>query len=168
MQLTFDWHDGKHHRCPQCRRVLTGEPYDSSWWGLVNGRNYNGAVTLGWLYAMTDEPVYARKARDILMAYASNYPNYQVHGNIPYNGPGRAGAQTLDEANFQRNLAIAFDLIRDTLPPQEQQRIREDMFIPGATFLMAHRHDQLHNHEVIINSAIAIIGMLFDLSLIHI
>lgn len=85
-----------------------------------------------------------------------------VAQGIPYNGPGRSGAQTLDEANFQRNLAIAFDLVRETLTDAEQTRMREDMFIPGALFLMEHRHNQLHNHEVIINSAIAIIGMLFD------
>lgn len=162
VQLEFDRHDGAHHRCPQCGEVFTGEPYDSSWWGLVNMRNYNGAVTLGWLYAMTDKPVYAGKARDILMAYAENYPNYEVHGDIPYNGPGRSGAQTLDEANFQRNLAIAFDLVRETLTDEEQARMREDMFLPGAQFLMEHRHNQLHNHEVIISSAIAIIGMLFE------
>lgn len=162
VQLAFDWRDGVHHRCPQCGRVFTGEPYDSSWWGLVNARNYNGAVTMGWLYAMTGETAYANKARDILAEYAKNYPNYEVHGDIPYNGPGRSGAQTLDEANFQRNLAIAFDLVRETLTDAEQARMREDMFIPGAQFLMEHRHNQLHNHEVIINSAIAIIGMLFD------
>ncbi|MGN0778253.1 MAG: heparinase II/III family protein [Aristaeellaceae bacterium] len=162
VQLTFDWRDGAHHRCPQCGEVFTGEPYDSSWWGLTNGRNYNGAVTMGWLYAMTGEKPYANKARDILAAYAKNYPNYEVHGNIPYNGPGRSGAQTLDEANFQRNLAIAFDLVRETLTDAEQTRMREDMFLPGAQFLMQHRHNQLHNHEVIINSAIAIIGMLFE------
>lgn len=162
VNLTFDWHDGRHHRCPQCGRVHTGEPFDSSWWGLVNMRNYNGAVTMGWLYAMTDDLAYANKARDILMAYAQNYPNYEVHGDIPYNGPGRSGAQTLDEANFQRNLAIAFDLVRETLTGEEEARMREDMFIPGAQFLMEHRHNQLHNHEVIINSAIAAIGMLFE------
>ena len=44
---------------------------------------------------------------------------------------------------------------------QEKEKIRDGLLLPGAEFLMEHRHMQLHNHEVIINSAIAIIGLIF-------
>lgn len=160
--LTFNRHDGKHHRCPQCGEVYTGEPYDGSWWENINKRNCSGAVTLGWLYVMTGDRAYAQRARDILVAYGKNYPNYEVHGNIPYNGPGRAGAQTLDEANFQRQLAMAFDLVSETMTAEEITLVRDSMFLPGAEFLVERRHAQLHNHEVFISSAIAMIGLLFD------
>lgn len=162
MHLAFNRHDGKHHRCPKCGVIYTGEPYDSSWWGHVNSRNYNGAVTLGQLYVMTGRAEFARKAAEILLTYARYYPDYQEHGNIPYNGPGRVGAQTLDEANFQRSMAIAYDMVEETLTPEQRAAIRDRMFLPGAAFLVEHRHNQLHNHEVIISSAIATIGLIFD------
>ena len=161
VHLDHDRHKGKQHRCPQCGTVYTGEPYDSSWWGIVNSQNYTGAVTLGQLYVMTGRKEFAKTAADILLTYAKRYPNYEEHGDIPYNGPGRSGAQTLDEANFQRSLAIAYDMVEETLSKEERDLIRDQMFLPGAAFLMEHRHNQLHNHEVIINSAIATIGLIF-------
>lgn len=162
VQLEFDWDGERSHRCPACGIVYSGEPYDSAWWGLVNSRNYNAAHEMGLIYAATGEKVYAQKSVEILLAYAKHYPDYQVHGNIPYNGPGRSGAQTLDEANFQRNLAMAYDLVEETMTQEEKEYVRDRMFLPGAKFLMEHRKDQLHNHEVIISSAIAVIGILFE------
>lgn len=160
--LLFEWEQEKAHSCPQCNEIYLGEPYDSSWWGHVNSTNYNAAHTMGLLYIMTQEEAYARKAVDLLLTYTKHYPNYQVHGDIPYNGPGRSGAQTLDEANFQRNLAITFDLVQETMTCQERACVRDNMLLEGAQFLMKHRRNQLHNHEVIISSAIAIIGLIFD------
>ena len=162
VQLEFDWDGERSHRCPACGIVYSGEPYDSAWWGLVNSRNYNAAHEMGLIYAATGEKVYAQKSVEILLAYAKHYPDYQVHGNIPYNGPGRSGAQTLDEANFQRNLAMAYDLVEEMMTQEEKEYVRDRMFLPGAKFLMEHRKDQLHNHEVIISSAIAVIGILFE------
>ncbi len=159
--LEFDVDRAHVHRCPACGEEYGGEPYDSAWWGLVNARNYNAAYKMGLIYAATGEAVYAEKCVEILLAYAKYYPDYQVHGNIPYNGPGRSGAQTLDEANFQRTLAMAFDLVEETMTQEERAYVRDRMFLPGADFLTAHRHEQLHNHEVIISSAIAVIGLLF-------
>lgn len=162
VQLEFDWEKEHSHRCPCCGGIYEKEPYDSAWWGLVNAKNYTAAHEMGLIYAATGEEAYAKKSVEILLAYATYYPNYQVHGDIPYNGPGRSGAQTLDEANFQRHLAMAYDLVEEIMTPQEKTYVRDRMFLPGAEFLKENRHNQLHNHEVIINSAIAIIGILFD------
>ena len=97
----------------------------------------------------------------MMLVYASYYKDYEVHGDIPYNGPGKAGAQTLDEANFLRSFALTYDLLESCMSTQEKEKIRDGLLLPGAEFLMEHRHMQLHNHEVIINSAIAIIGLIF-------
>ncbi|HJA93893.1 MAG TPA: heparinase II/III family protein [Candidatus Eisenbergiella merdipullorum] len=160
--LEFDRDRAHVHRCPACGTEYSGEPYDGAWWGRVNAQNYNAAYEMGLIYAATEDASYAAKCTEILLAYAKYYPNYQVHGDIPYNGPGRSGAQTLDEANFQRNLAMAYDLVRERMTQEEKAYVRDRMFLPGAEFLMEHRRDQLHNHEVIISSAIAVIGMLFE------
>ena len=161
VQLEFDRTDGHHHRCPACGQVFTGEPYDSTWWGIINSRNYTAAFKMGLLYLVTGEESYAEKAISIMTEYSKYYKDYEVHGDIPYNGPGKSGAQTLDEANFLRSFAMTYDLLSDVMTEAEQRFIRDGMLLCGAEFLMEHRHNQLHNHEVIINSAIAIIGLIF-------
>lgn len=162
VQLEFDWHDGHHHRCPCCGQVLSGEPYDSAWWGIVNSKNSTGVFQMGLLYTMTGKEAYAQKAIAIMLEYSHYYKDYEVHGDIPYNGPGKSGAQTLDEANFLRSFAMAYDLLEGCMTKQQRESVRDNMLLPGAEFLMEHRHRQLHNHEVIINSAIAIIGLIFE------
>ncbi len=161
--LEFDRNDPHHHRCPSCGQVLSGEPYDSTWWGIINSRNYEACFKMGLIHMITKEESYARKAIDIMLEYSRYYKDYEVHGDIPYNGPGKSGAQTLDEANFLRSFAMAFDLLSDAMTEEERNAIRDGMLLPGADFLVEHRHDQLHNHEVIINSAIAIIGLIFGI-----
>lgn len=161
VKLVFDRNDGRHHRCPSCGRVLEGEPYDSTWWWLVSMENYAAVLQMGLLYLATQEQDYARKAVEIMTEYGKYYRDYEVHGDIPYNGPGKAGAQTLDEANFLRSFAIAYDLLEGAMTREQKDAVKEGMLIPGAEFLRKHRHRQIHNHEVIINSAIGIIGLLF-------
>lgn len=162
VMLDFNRHDKTHHRCPSCGQVFTGEPYDSSWWATVNSKNYKGAYHAGLIWQITGEKSYARKAIDIMLEYSKYYKDYEIHGDIPYNGPGKAGAQTLDEANFLRAFAMAYDLTEDAMTEQERNTIRDGLLMPGVEFLASHRHMQLHNHEVIINSAIAIIGLIFQ------
>lgn len=162
VRLEFNRHDRDHHRCPSCGRIFTGEPYDSAWWGISDSNNYSAAFLMGLLYTVTGEEEYAEKAVAVMREYSKYYRDYEVHGDIPYNGPGKAEAQTLDEANFLRSYAMTYDLLTDAMTPEERGMIRDGMLLPGAEFLMNHRHNQLHNHEVIINSAIAIIGLLFD------
>ncbi|WP_349674717.1 heparinase II/III family protein [Lacrimispora sp.] len=159
--LEFNRMNGHYHKCPACGQVFTGEPYDSTWWGIINSRNYTAAFKMGLLYLVTKDEAYAKKAISIMTEYSKYYKDYEVHGDIPYNGPGKSGAQTLDEANFLRSFAMTYDLLSDAMTKAEQAFIRDGMLLPGAEFLMEHRHNQLHNHEVIINSAIAIIGLIF-------
>lgn len=161
VELELDPKEPYAHRCPSCGQILTGEPYDSSWWGLINSRNYSACFQMALIYLLTNEEAYAKKAAAIMLEYARYYKDYEVHGDIPYNGPGKAGAQTLDEANFLRTFAMTYDLLSDYIAEEEKASIREGMLLPGAAFLVEHRHNQLHNHEVIINSAIAIIGLIF-------
>lgn len=160
VQLLFDRNQPHHHICPSCGKDWTGEPYDSSWWGKINAQNAHGIHDLAMLYLITEDDAYAKKADDIFLTYAKNYPNYKVHGNIPYNGPGISGAQTLDEAVFQRTLAQAYDILAPTLTKDQSELIKTNIFLRGAQFLQAHRRDQVHNHEVIVDSTVATIGIL--------
>lgn len=158
--LVFEKDSPQDHRCPVCGRILRGEPYDGAWWGFMHMENYNGAFQLAILYLLTGERSYGRKAVEILKEYATYYEGYEVHGDIPYNGPGKACAQTLDEAVLIRTFTMTCDLIGELMDGQERERIEKHLLLPGAEFLLQHRHRQLHNHEVIINSAIAVTGLL--------
>lgn len=160
MTLEFRWDSPRAHRCPGCGKIYTGEPYDGSWWGQVNQQNAEDAWLLGLLWLLTGQESYARRATDILLGYAAVYPGYEVHGNIPYNGPGKANAQTLDEARFLRGLARGADFLDAYLTPEQKDRLARDLWQPGAEFLRDNRHNQIHNHEVIVDSGIAAMALL--------
>jgi hypothetical protein len=160
--LVFDLDKPYEHLCPSCKKNFCGGVYDGAWTKLLNVCNIDGAYHLGLLYLCTGDLSYAQRAKEILSAYALYYPDYAVHGDIPYNGPGKANAQTLDEAIFLRTLASAYDLVEETLDEREKSFIKDRLFKEGLAFLRQHRHNQLHNHEVICNGAIGILGLLLN------
>lgn len=160
--LEFNIDKPTEHKCPVDGEVFSGEPYDSAWWGHMNYFNMQGAYELGLLYMLTEDRRYADKVKAILLEYATYYPDYEVHGDIPYNHPGRIAAQALDEAVFIRVMACAYDLIEDILTLEEKNFIRDNLLVMSAKFLQEQRTNQLHNHEVIINTAIAIVGIIFE------
>ena len=158
--LIFDPASPLDHVCPSCGRHFSDEKMNGAWWRLMDAFNEDASYRLGLLYMLTGDMEAAGKVRDVLMGYARYYPGYEEHGNIPYNGPGRLNAQTLDEANFLRNLAYAYDLIEETLSEDERGYIKERLFREGMEFLKANRHSQIHNHEVICNGAIGVLALI--------
>lgn len=158
VRLIWDRHSPGLHHCPIDHASFAGEPYDGAWWRWLNGLNAKACYELAVLWLLTNEPHYLSKVRDILIQYAKYYPDYQEHGGIPYNGPGKANAQTLCEANCHTDFARGFDIIRTTLIEEEDQYITERLLRSGAEFLMKHRCNQIHNHEVKISAAVGIIG----------
>lgn len=168
VRLEFDLDSPKSYRCPLCHKSFRGEPYEGAWWRWLNTFNYTGTYYLSLLYLLTDDEQYGRRAKELLITYATYYPDYEVHGDIPYNNPGRANSQTLDEAIFLRYFAFSYDLIESLLSREEQEFIKKNLFRIGADFLREYRKDQLHNHEVDVDSAMAVLGMILeDEELIH-
>ncbi|KII79408.1 heparinase II/III domain-containing protein [Vibrio renipiscarius] len=168
VRLNWDRNKPTEHVCPVDSEVLTGEPYDGAWWRWLNGLNSKACNDLGLLWQITEEKLYLEKVREILLAYAEYYPDYQEHGGIPYNGPGKANAQTLCEANCNIDFARGYDFIKDQLSFDEQAYIEQRLLREGAQFLMQHRADQLHNHEMKISATIGVIGLILnDQSLIN-
>lgn len=160
VKLTWNRYNDKEHCCPIDGKVFRGEPYDGSWWRWLNDLNSKACYELGLLWQLTQEPRYLEKVKDILLRYAIQYPHYEVHGNIPYNGPGKANAQTLCEANCHLNFARGYDFIRDDIQSFERDKIEKSLLREGAEFLIANRTHQLHNHEIRINAAVGVIGLL--------
>lgn len=162
VRLKWDRHSPHQHCCPVDGHIFSGEPYDSAWWREMNGRNARACYQLGLLWQLTGEKRYAEKAGDILHRYADFYPDYQVHGGIPHNGPGKMNAQSLCEANCLLDMTQGYDLIADALSAAQRQHICQRLLREGATFLLAHRSPQIHNHEVKINTALAALGFVLE------
>ncbi|GAD89436.1 hypothetical protein VHA01S_020_00200 [Vibrio halioticoli NBRC 102217] len=162
VRLTWDREKPKSHCCPIDGKEFTGEPYDGAWWRWLNGLNAKASFDLGLLWQLTGDELYLDKVRAILLEYAKYYPDYEEHGGIPYNGPGKANAQTLCEANCHLDFARGYDFVKDQLSKEQQQYIEDRLLREGAEFLMKHRTDQLHNHEMKINATIGVIGLILD------
>ncbi|MGR5002078.1 heparinase II/III domain-containing protein [Vibrio celticus] len=162
VRLQWDRHLPKSHCCPVDGNVFTGEPYDGAWWRWLNGLNAKATYELGLLWHITGDEKFLCKVKDILLQSALYYPDYEVHGGIPYNGPGKANAQTLCEANCHLDLARGYDFVRDQFTAEERGFIEKRLLREGADFMMAHRTDQLHNHEMKINATIGVIGLILD------
>lgn len=162
VRLSWDRHSPNKHRCPVDGAVFTGEPYYGAWWRWLNGLNAKASYELGILWLLTKEQRYLDKVIAILLQYAKYYPDYQEHGGIPYNGPGKANAQTLCEANCHADFVRGFDIVSSQLTAEQYSYIAERLLRCAADFLMAHRCNQLHNHEVKISSTIGMIGAVLD------
>ncbi|WP_202306043.1 heparinase II/III domain-containing protein [Dryocola clanedunensis] len=162
VRLQWERRSPNKHRCPIDGAVFTGEPYYGAWWRWLNGLNARACYEVAVLWLLTDDSGYLNKVIALLMQYAKYYPDYQVHGDIPYNGPGKANAQTLCEANCHADFARGFDIICSVLNDEQYNYIADRLLRCGAEFMMQHRCRQIHNHEVIINATIGMIGTILD------
>lgn len=162
VRLIWDRYNPTQHACPIDGEVFTGEPYNSAWWRWLNDLNSKACYELGLLWQLTQEPIYLDKVKSILLEYAIRYPHYEVHGDIPYNGPGKINAQTLCEANCMINFARGYDFICQDIYEFEREKIETSLLREGAEFLIQNRTPQLHNHEIKINAAVGIIGLILN------
>jgi hypothetical protein len=161
-QLVFDWNQPFSHPCPTCGKIRTGEPYDSAWTSIAHNQIGRAVYHNALLYAVEGEQERLLTAKGFLLAYAAHYAGYGIHGDIPYNGPGKLFAQTLDEAHWIADLLVGFDLMKEQLTHEEYRRIADGLFRACAEFLILHKEEQIHNHAVLITSAIAAIGLVLQ------
>lgn len=159
VKLIYDYYRPYEYQCPVCSAIYTGEPYHGGWWAETAYKNAEGAFELAVLYLVTQDKTALETVKSILLGYAKHYPNYDVHGNIPYNHPGKMFAQVLDDAAVLNSYARAYDLICSTLTDDEQRTIIHGLFLTGAKHLMKYMTPQLHNHEVCICCALGNIGL---------
>ena len=95
VRLTFDYYCNEHFDCPRCGSVQTGEPYLGGWWDEVLDITSTSARLLALGYVGAGREDMLDRAKEILLGYADNYKNYEVHGGIPYNKPGRFASHLL-------------------------------------------------------------------------
>lgn len=147
------------HRCPVDGHVFTGDPYDAVVIGIEHGRLAGAVRDLGLAWQFTGDRKYARHAAAILLAYAEHYPSYPRH-NIrgeDATGGGKVLAQTLDEAVWLIPLTQGYDLVWDTLSPEERERIEKNVLLPAAEVIRGHKMG-VHNIQCWKNSAVGLVG----------
>jgi hypothetical protein len=159
-RLTFQWDEPFLHLCSTCGKERRSQLFDGGWTSLAHSQIGRAVYHVALLYAIEPDAGRLQFVKSYLMAYADHYETYAIHGDIPYNGPGKLFAQTLDEAHWITDLALGFDVIQEHLTPAEVSHIRAGLLEPCARFLIAHKEKQIHNHSVLITSAIAALGLL--------
>lgn len=131
--------DDTHHRCPICKKIYSGPPYDDVIFGRQHGQNFGQMTACAWAYALTGKRAYAGRAAALLIGYAERYRKYPYRGTTRWNyfynlvTGGRLYDQTLSEASaLVYSLAPAYDLIHDSgvLTETDHKKIRNDLFEP--------------------------------------
>jgi hypothetical protein len=166
-RLAFDWDRPGEHRCSVCGRVYAGQRYDACWIGLAHHSLGTGAFHMALCGSLDGRGEYIRRVQDILLDYARYYAGWEIHGEIPYNGPGKLFAQTLDEAHWILELGLAFLMVRSSFDAAEEEAVCRGLLRPCAEFLIASKEAQIHNHAVLITSAVALLGFLLGDEGIH-
>ncbi|MEO8369907.1 MAG: heparinase II/III family protein [Candidatus Solibacter sp.] len=147
------------HRCPKCSAEYTGEPYDSVVLYGVHSAYARAIRDLGLAFRFTGDAAFARRAGDILSAYAAKYTTYKRHNTAGEDkiGGGRIMAQTLDESVWLIPAAWGYCLVRETLAAPQRERIENDLLVAAAEVIRDHRMS-IHNIQCWKNSAVGCAG----------
>ncbi len=144
-QIALKTIDNTHHQCPKCQKIYTGEPYDDVIFSKQHSANLNAARDAAWAYVITDEKRYAQFSAEILLGYAKRYNDYPYHSNTRVGGePNKTGGhlfeQTLNEAaTMTTQIALAYDLIYNTLSADDRKQIEDQLIRPILTNIDKHR-----------------------------
>jgi hypothetical protein len=156
------------HICPVDNEVLKSDPaspktdFDGCALSGAHSRYAAAVRDGGVLYQVTRDPRYARRVRDILLAYAAKYLDYPLHtiNAEPKVGGGRVGPQTLDEAVWLIPMAQGADLIWDTLNDADRRTLADKLFLPAARDVILPHKLGVHNIQCWKNSAVGLAGFL--------
>lgn len=144
------------HLCPTCKKVYTGEPYDSV---VIRNRHMaitQGAIDLGLAYHLTGQQKYGDAAKNIVLAYADRYltfPFVDKDGKPgDKGGAGRVFCTVLNESNWLTQISWAYDLIAADLTEAERNHACKDMLLPAGHIIRNNR-PRIHNIHCWMNSA---------------
>jgi oligo-alginate lyase len=155
------------HFCPVGPHILYGNPskasldFDGNAMGEVHNSYAEQVISEGLLYQVTGDARYARRAREILVAYAERYLQYPLHDNQgkPNRG-GHVASQSLSEASWLIDMAQGADLVWDTLSESDRDALEHRLFRPALDQVILRRPLGIHNIQCRHNSAIGLVGFL--------
>ncbi|OQP46820.1 hypothetical protein A4H97_04665 [Niastella yeongjuensis] len=122
---------------------LPEKDYDGVIVGLIHNAWALGVLELGLAYQISEKPVYAQKAMDILLYYAKLYPKLPIRNRKTENfsavGSGKIHVQDLDESQWLVSMIQGADLVWNTLSSQEQDTITNQLLLPAAAVIKKRR-----------------------------
>ena len=116
---------------------------------------------VGQLYALTGEKKYADFAGQAMMDYAEVYPSWTLHPAKKEQSPGRMFWQNLNESMFLLNIAQCYNVIKDALSQEQQEKIEKDLLRNMADFLSVEAPEtfnKVHNHGTWATAAVGLTG----------
>lgn len=162
-QLGLKTIDDTHHRCPKCKKVYSGEPYDDVIFGRKHERNIRRASDAAWAYVITGDAKYAQFSAKVLLGYAERYLIYPYHNNVCSDkgtSGGHLNEQTLGEAYWLAHLIVpAYDLICAGAAVSEADRktIADKLIVPMLQNVDKHKAGK-SNWQTWHNAAMAVAG----------
>lgn len=155
------------HKCPEGKHILKGDPskaeldFDGNAIAGIHGDLAELTVDYGLLYQVIGDEKYARKSREILLAYADKYLSYPMHNNSGIKGKGgRVASQSLTEASWLIHIAQGADLVWTKLSEADRQAIATKMLRPALDQIILKSRHGIHNIQCRHNSAIGLVGYL--------
>jgi hypothetical protein len=155
------------HICPVGDHILTGDPtkatldFDGNVISAMHDALAHEVIDHGLVYQMTGDLRHARRAREILMAYADRYLSYPLHDN--QGQPGRGGhvaSQSLTEATWLIAITQGADLVWATLSDEDRKAIAGKLLMPALNEVIIPHPLGIHNIQCRLNSAIGLVGFL--------
>lgn len=128
-------------------------------------RNFLIMQKAGVLYQILDDEVYAKYARDMLMAYAKLYPTLPIHPQERSYARGKLFWQSLNDANWLVYASQAYDCVYDWLSKEERKILEKDLFRPFADYISIGNpqfFNRVHNHSTWGNVAVGMIALVMD------
>ncbi len=161
-ELTFSWTSPHAHRCAQCGTDYTGTQYDMAWIGEAHNKNLEFMLACMYLYITTGTRDYADRITYMLADYATRYPTWQPHSvaGPPNGSEGRMYSQSLDEAGWMTDAAVAYRTVKPLVPARYRTLIEDSLFRPSAELIMACQ--ATNNWQTWHNAAIASIGVALE------
>jgi len=147
------------HRCPVCKTVYHGDPYDAVVLSRDHNNWSNAIRNFGLAYRFSGNLEYAQRAGEILTAYADKYASYPLHDKNaePKVGGGHIMSQTLDESVWLIPVAFGYALVRDQLSEASRKQIEQDLLVAAADVIRNHKMS-IHNIQCWKNSAVGLAG----------
>jgi hypothetical protein len=126
-------------------------------------RNFRAMYLGGQLYRITGEAKYRDYLRSMLLEYADMYPTLGDHPAKANQNVGRLFWQVLNDAMWLVHAVQGYGDIRDSLSPEDRQRIDDNVFRPAVKFLSVDSQatfDRIHNHATWATAGVGMTGYL--------
>ena len=115
----------------------------------------------GQIYKLTGESQYAEFTARALLAYSDVYPEWELHPAKKEQSPGRMFWQNLNESMFLLNVSQSYGAIKETLTPEQREKIETNLLRNMADFLSdgsPETFNKVHNHGTWATAAVGLTG----------